>query len=165
MTKQEIEARKNYERALFERVKSYVKNEMTTEQKDRIFKIAQNNPIQFDILKDNPNYEALRDRAIAGDLLGDALAYEIHPDKLNKKFVDKYIEDWDKVVVSERYVDNAIKGLKSRFPEQYRIILSITGDSEINVNEFKYQGANVYIYKNVIVSFDNSPAQVEIRVF
>ena len=165
MTKQEIEARKQYERALFERVKNYVKNEMTNEQKDRIFRIAQNNPIQFEILKDNPNYEALRDRAIAGDLLGDALAYEIQPDKLNKKFVDKYIEDWDKISLSEKYVDNAIKGLKSKFPEQYTAILLATGDSEINVNEFKYQGANVYIYKNVIISFDNSPAQVEIRVF
>ena len=138
---------------------------MTEEQKDTIFKIAQANPVKFDILKDNPNYKEIRDKAIARDLLGDALAYEIPVSKLNKKFVDKYIADWDKTAVSERYRDNAIKGLKSKFPEQYNMILSQLGESEIEPMNFIYLGNNIYQYKHFIISFTNSPVSVEVRIF
>ena len=165
MTKTEIEERIAYEKNLFEAVKEYVKNQMTENQKDTIFKIAQANPVKFDILKENPNYKEIRDKAIARDLLGDALAYEIPVQKLNKKFVDKYIADWDKTAVSERYRDNAIKGLKSKFSTQYNIIIATTGESEINPMEFIYLGNNVYQYRNFIISFMNSPVTVEIREF
>lgn len=165
MTKTEIEERIAYEKNLFEAAKNYVKNQMTENQKDTIFRIAQANSVKFDILKENPNYKEIRDKAIARDLLGDALAYEIPVQNLNKKFVDKYIADWDKTAVSERYRDNAIKGLKSKFPTQYNIIISTVGESEINPMEFIYLDNNTYQYRNFIISFTNSPVTVEIREF
>lgn len=165
MTKAEIEERMAYEKGLFEAVKKYVKNQMTEEQKDIIFKIAQANPVKFEILRENPNYKEIRDKAIARDLLGDALAYDIPISKLNKKFVDKYIADWEKMGVSERYVDNAIKGLKSKFPEQYNMILAQVGEPEINPMEFIYLGERTYQYRNFIISYTNSPISVEVRMF
>lgn len=165
MTQAEKEARITYEKGLFEAVKKYVKNDMSEQQKDTIFRIAQANPLKFEILKENPNYKEIRDKAIARDLLGDALSYEIPIEKLNKKFVDKYIADWDKVGVSEKFKDNALKGLKSRFSEQYHQILNYFNEAEINTNEFIYLGGNVYQYRNMIISFENSPVTVEVRVF
>lgn len=159
-----FEERKKYEADLYNAIKKYVKEDMTAKSKDKIFKIAQPTPLHYEIIKENPNYEEIRDSFVARDLLAAGLSYEIPIDKLDKKFVDTFIKDWDKIEEINRFTNNAIKGLRS-FPDKINQILTITGETELNPNKMKYLGSDMYLYNDYIfISFTRSPLTVDIRM-
>lgn len=159
-----FEERKKYEADLYNAIKKYVKEDMTAKSKDKIFKIAQPTPLHYEIIKENPNYEEIRDSFVARDLLAAGLSYEIPIDKLDKKFVDIFIKDWDKIEEINRFTNNAIKGLKN-FPDKINQILTITGETELNPNKMKYLGSDMYLYNDYIfISFTRSPLTVDIRM-
>ncbi|MBR5128682.1 MAG: hypothetical protein IKU67_01400 [Firmicutes bacterium] len=163
--KEWIESRKQYERGLWDAIKKYVKQDMTAESKDKIFKIAQPTPFHYEIIKKNPNYEELRDAFVARDLLAAGLSYEIPIEKLDKKFVDNFIKDWNKIELNDRLTNNAIKGL-NKFPDKIKEILAITGEKELNVNNVKYLGGDQYLYNDfILISFTRSPISIDIRLF
>lgn len=159
---EEYQKRIAYERGLFEKVKEYVKNEMSAENKDKIYQIMAPSPLHFQALKDNPNYEKLRDEAVARDLLVTGLAYEIPIEEINKKFEKEYVRSWSGIEKLNRDANNAVKGL-SKFPDVVKEILRITGDDALDPSQMVYQGADTYIYRNaVIINFSRSPLAVTI---
>lgn len=159
-----FEERKKYEADLYDAIKRYVKKDMTAESKDKIFRIAQPTPLHYEIIKKSPNYEEIRDSFVARDLLAAGLAYEIPVNKLDKKFVDTFIKEWNKIEEVSRFTNNAIKGLKN-FPDKINQILSITGETELDPNKIKYLGNDMYLYNDyVFISFSRSPIAVDIWV-
>lgn len=160
-----FEERKQYEKDLYEAVKKYVKEQMSAQDKDRIYELAQPSKLHYDALRDNPKYEQKRDEFVARDLLMTTLAYETPVDGITNKFIKEYKKSWEKEATIKRYSDNAIKGL-NRFPAQLNEILMITGEPQLDPNKVQYLGGNSYLYAGqVFISFTNSPLSVEVRLF
>lgn len=160
-----FEKRKQYEADLYEVVKRYVKNEMSAQDKDRIYELAQPSKLHYEALRDNPRYAQKRDEFVARDLLATTLSYELPLDGLTNKFVKEYKKSWEKIATTQKYANNAIKGL-DKFPAQLAEILMITGEAALDPNKVQYLGSNSYLYAGqIFISFINSPSSVEIRVY
>lgn len=160
-----FEERKQYEADLYKVVKHYVKNQMSAEDKDRIYELAQPSKLHYDALKDNPKYAQKRDEFVARDLLATTLAYETPLDGVTDKFVKEYKKSWEKEATTQRHANNAIKGL-NKFPAQLNEILMITGETQLDPNKVQRLGKDSYLYAGqIFINFTNSPLSVEIRVF
>lgn len=158
------EERKQYELAVFENAKQYVKNHMSEENKDRLYKIAIG-PVGWELKKEtlSPNrYKELRDNFIATSLAKDIIVDEV--EKITEEYVNDFEKSFFKFETANHFSQNALKAMKEHFPEQTANILQITGEAKLDVKKMRYVGSQTYIYADMfIISFENSPASVEVR--
>lgn len=158
------EEQKQYERAIFNKAVDYVKKEMTDEVKDRIYKIAIG-PVGWELKKETlppREYKNLRDRFIAATFARVGLAEEI--EGFDKEWEKKIAKRYYKMETADHFAKNAIKAMETNFKEQTAAILAETGEIQLNPANMRYAGKNTYIYMGkYILSFENSPAAVEIR--
>lgn len=158
------EEQKEYERAIFNKAVEYVKNEMTNEVKDRIYKIAIGQ-VGWEIKKEtlSPNeYSKLRDRFIAATFARVGLAEEVQG--FDKDWENKIAKRYYKIETSDHFSKNAITAMENNFKEQTAAILAETGETKLNPANMTYVGNNTYVYMGkFILSFENSPADVEVR--
>lgn len=158
------EERKQYELAVFENAKNYVKDHMSEENKDRIYKISIG-PVGWELKKEtlSPNrYKELRDNFIATSLAQDILADEV--EKITEDYIKDFEKSFFKFETANHFSQNALKAMKEHFPEQTASILQITGEPKLDIKKMRYVGSKTYIYADMfIISFENSPASVEVR--
>lgn len=158
------EERKKYELETYENVKKYVKNNMSEENKDRMYKIAIG-PVGWEIKKETlspQRYKELRDDFIAASLAEDAIIDNVTD--ITEEYVKSFEKTFWKFETANHFSKNAIKAMKESFPDQTANILAITGEAQLDINKMKYAGSKTYIYADMfILSFENSPASVEVR--
>lgn len=158
------EEQKQYERDIFNKAVEYVKKEMTDEVKDRVYKIAIG-PVGWEIKKETlspKEYSNLRDRFIAATFARVGLAEEVQG--FDKDWEKKITKRYYKIEAADHFSKNAITAMENHFKEQTAAILAVTGETKLNPANMKYAGNNTYIYmEQFIISFENSPADVEIR--
>lgn len=158
------EKQKEYERSIFNKAVDYVKKEMTDEVKDRVYKIAIG-PVGWEIKKETlppKEYANLRDRFIAATFARVGLAEEVQG--FDKDWEKKITKRYYKIETADHFSKNAVTAMENNFKEQTAAILAETGEAKLNPANMKYVGNNTYVYmEKFIISFENSPADVEIR--
>ena len=158
------EERKKYELETYENVKKYVKNNMSEENKDRMYKIAIG-PVGWEIKKETlspQRYKELRDDFIAASLTEDVIIDNVTD--ITEEYVKGFEKTFWKFETANHFSKNAIKAMEENFSDQAANILAITGEAKLDINKMKYAGSKTYIYADMfILSFENSPASVEVR--
>lgn len=158
------EERKNYELETYENVKKYVKDHMSEENKDRIYKIAIG-PVGWEIKKETlspQRYKDLRDDFIAASLTEDVIIDNVS--NITEDYIKSFEKTFWKFETANHFSKNAIKAMNENFSDQTVNILAITGEPQLDINKMKYAGSKTYIYADMfILSFENSPASVEVR--
>lgn len=164
MTKKEYEERVALEMNSFNAMVDYVKDKMSNKTKDSLYKIfigAENWEFQKETLSES-EYKKYRDEMVAAQLAGEYLAEDIG-EPLTPELVKKYTDPVFNWNLGNHFVKNAIKAMDN-FPQQLASILAETGEAELDPQKFQYLGGKTYRYAGVfIISFRNSPAQVEVR--
>lgn len=159
------EKEREYERAIFRKAVDYVNKQMTDDVKDRIYKIAIGQ-VGWEIKKETlstKEYNKLRDNFIAATFARVGLAEEIID--FDKEWEKKITKRYYKIETADHFSKNAIKAMETHFKDQTGVILADTGETQLNPVNMKYVGNNTYIYMGkYIISFENSPAAVEVRM-
>jgi len=159
------EQKANYEINLFDKAVKYVKNVMTEEKKEMIYRIGIGE-FNWNIKKETlpeARYTDLRDKWIASSLAGLGALDKV------EDFTDEYVKKefvnvFSRMSTSNHFVKNALKALNTTFKDQSMEILNITGEDSLDLQKLEYLGSKTYAYAGMfIISFENSPAAVEIR--
>lgn len=158
------EKEKQHSIEMFNKALDYVKNKMSAEAKDRIYKIGIGQ-IGWELKKETlstKQYNKLRDEFIATSLTMDALGDEIA--EYSSEYVKKFEKSYYRLETADHFSKNAIKAMETHFKDQTANILAVTGEAKLDYTKMKYVGNKTYVYNEMfIISFENSPAAVEIR--
>ena len=156
---------KNYDqiKRIIKNAPSYVKDEMLRKVKTKE---------DYNILRTSPKYEELRDKQLAVQMYQflDSLAYSGYTDdpfverKLSNKDFEEFAEFYKKRNLEQVYQKSTVKTLKNKYGPEYQEVTSFFNEKDMDSNELEYLGQNRYLYRNtVIISFENSPAQVVVE--
>ena len=132
--------------------------------KDKIYKKIVTKDY-YKIISTSPYYGRKRDKAISAKLWMFKTREE-----LDGKFTDegytagtvkRFTELLDKRTQAVQFSENAVKGLRNHFSEQYNELLTLSGDSKLDPGSFTYVGGSRYIYKSkFMIHFEYSPQYV-----
>lgn len=164
MTEKEYKERVELEAKSYYAMVDYVKNNMKDSTKDSLYKIfigVDNWTFKKETLS-YKEYAKYRDEMVAAQLAGEYLAEDIG-EPLTPELIKKYTDPVFNWNMGNQFTKNAVKAMQN-FPNQLAAILSETGEGELDPKKMVYLGGKTYRYANMfIISFRNSPAEVEVR--